>query len=262
MEPTFTRFVAIGDSQTEGIGDPDGNGGHHGWADRFAALLAATGPLEYANLAVRGRRAAEIRAGQLSPALALQPDLVTVVAGMNDILRPRFDRDALLGDIDAMFAALTEGGARVVTFTFPDIGAVAPFARLLSGRVRTLNADLRALAARRGVTLVDFEPVLAASHPAAWDEDRLHLSPIGHDIVARALAFELGVSGADDTWREPLPTVDRVFAQRVGTEVRWVIRYLGPWIGRRLRGTSSGTGREAKRPELLPVGRADGLTTS
>ncbi|MFI7000593.1 SGNH/GDSL hydrolase family protein [Nocardia sp. NPDC050175] len=258
MEPTrghsFARFVALGDSQTEGIGDPDGNGGYRGWADRFATLLAAADPaLHYANLAVRGRRAAEIRAEQLEPALALKPDLATVVAGMNDVIRPRFDRDALLADIETMFTALTAIGTKVVTFTFPDIGAVAPFARPLSARVRTLNADLRALAARNGVTLVDFEPVVAATHPVAWDEDRLHLSPTGHDIVARALAAALEVPGADDTWREPLPPVDRSVAQTVAIEFRWTVHYLMPWIGRRLRGASSGTGQEAKRPELLPV---------
>ncbi|MFE9577732.1 SGNH/GDSL hydrolase family protein [Nocardia sp. NPDC006044] len=258
MEPTrgpaFARLVALGDSQTEGIGDPDGHGGYRGWADRFATLLATADPaLHYANLAVRGRRAAEIRAEQLGPALALKPDLATVVAGMNDIIRPRFDRAGLLADIEAMFSALTEIGATVVTFTFPDIGAIAPFARPLSGRVHTLNADLRALAARTGVTLVDFEPVLAATHPAAWDEDRLHLSPVGHDIVARALASALEVPGADESWLEPLPSVSRSLTDTVTTEFRWATRYLAPWIGRRLRGESSGTGQEPKRPELLPV---------
>lgn len=255
MQPTLVRrFVALGDSQTEGIGDPDGNGGYCGWADRFAALLGAANPgLEYANLAVRGRRAAQVRAEQLEPALAMEPDLVSVLAGMNDIIRPSFDRAALLADVEAMFATLTASGADVVTFTFPDIGAVAPFARPFSARVRTLNADLRELAARHGVTLVDFEPVAAATHPAAWDEDRLHLSPIGHDIVARALAAALAVPGSDDTWREPLPPVDRSFAGTLATEFRWATRYLAPWIGRRLRGASSGTGHEPKRPVLLPV---------
>ncbi|MFG1796615.1 SGNH/GDSL hydrolase family protein [Nocardia sp. NPDC049149] len=258
MPPTagesFTRFVALGDSQTEGLGDPDGHGGFRGWADRFAAMLGAANPgLHYANLAVRGRRAGEIRAKQLEPALAMRPDLATVVAGMNDILRPRFDRDALLADIDAMFTALTGVGAKVVTFTFPDIGAVAPFARPLSARVHTLNADLRKLAARRGVTLVDFEPVAAARHPSAWSDDRLHLSPVGHDIVARALAAGLTVPGADDTWRDPLPPLTSTLAERLNTEFRWNVQFLAPWVGRRLRGISSGAGVEPKRPQLLPV---------
>ena len=53
----FTRYVAIGDSSTEGLDDPDGTGGYHGWANRLAARVAAArkSPLLYANLAIRGR---------------------------------------------------------------------------------------------------------------------------------------------------------------------------------------------------------------
>ncbi|WP_225728012.1 MULTISPECIES: SGNH/GDSL hydrolase family protein [unclassified Nocardia] len=254
MEPSYKRFVALGDSQTEGIGDPDGNGGHRGWADRFAALLAAASPgLHYANLAVRGRRAAEIRAEQLPPALVLGPDLVTVVAGMNDVIRPRLDGTALLADLDAMFAALVAAGARVVTFTYPDIGAIAPFVRPLSGRVRALNARLRELSARHGITLVDFEPVHATTHPLVWAEDRLHLSPLGHDLVARAVADTLGIPGADTTWRDPLPPVQRTFAAATAAEWRWTTRHMLPWLGRRARGISTGAGLPPKRPELQPV---------
>src|ERR1700677_4151624 len=54
----FERYVAIGDSATEGLGDPVGPGGFRGWADRLAERLAKTNPtVQYANVAVRGRRA-------------------------------------------------------------------------------------------------------------------------------------------------------------------------------------------------------------
>lgn len=248
------RFVALGDSQTEGIGDPDGRGGHRGWADRLAGLLAESCPeLMYANLAVRGRRAAQIRAEQLGPAVALVPDLAAVVAGMNDLIRPRFDQEAVLADIDAMFAALTGVGARVVTFTFPDIGGVAPIVRPLSARVRAMNARMRELARRPGVLLVDFEPVAATTDRRVWAEDRLHLNPLGHDLVARAVADRLGVPGADGGWRQPLPPVRRELAESVAAELRWVAFHMAPWIGRRLRGVSSGAELTAKRPGLLPV---------
>ncbi|MBF6170602.1 SGNH/GDSL hydrolase family protein [Nocardia blacklockiae] len=254
MAQPVRRFVALGDSQTEGIGDPDGRGGHRGWADRLAALLAGSCPqLAYANFAVRGRRAGEIRAEQLGPALAAAPDLAAVVAGMNDLIRPRFDRDAVLADIDAMLAALTAAGARVVTFTFPDIGGVAPIVRPLSARVREMNARMRELARRPGVVLVDFEPVAATTDRRVWAEDRLHLNPLGHDLVARAVAEALGVPGADGGWRQPLPPCRREFPELVAAELRWVALHMAPWIGRRLRGVSSGTRVTAKRPLLLPV---------
>ncbi|WP_084161796.1 SGNH/GDSL hydrolase family protein [Nocardia sp. BMG51109] len=248
------RFVALGDSQTEGIGDPDGRGGHRGWADRLADRLAGGYPrLAYANLAVRGRRAAEIRAEQLAPALALEPDLATVVAGMNDVIRPRFDQETVVADIDAMFAALTAAGARVVTFTFPDIGGIAPIIRPLSARVRAINARMRELARRPGVTLVDFEPVAATIDPRVWAEDRLHLSPLGHDLVSRAVADTLGLPGTEGDWRLPLPPLRRDLPELVAAELRWVAFHMAPWIGRRLRGVSSGTGLTPKRPDLLPV---------
>ena len=58
----WTRYVALGDSFTEGIGDPLPSGGHRGWADRMAEVLAETQPeFAYANLAVRGRLIDQIR---------------------------------------------------------------------------------------------------------------------------------------------------------------------------------------------------------
>lgn len=251
----FTRFVALGDSQTEGVGDPDDNGGFRGWADRFAGKLAAANPgLLYANLAIRGRRTARIRAEQLGAALALRPDLVALIAGMNDLIRPRFDQAGTLADIEAMLAALTESGARVISFTFPDIGSVAPFVRPLSGRVRTMNAELRALAAKYDVTLVDFEPVGTTVDPRAWANDRLHLSPLGHEIVAQAVADTMAIPGADSSWRDPLPpSVPQPPVGRVVDELRWVAEHFVPWVGRRVRGRSSGDFVLPKRPQLTAV---------
>jgi lysophospholipase L1-like esterase len=61
---TFRRFVAIGDSTTEGLDDPDGEGGYRGWADRLAEIIAnaQAEPLDYANLGVRSLHLSEIRA--------------------------------------------------------------------------------------------------------------------------------------------------------------------------------------------------------
>lgn len=250
----FTRFVALGDSQTEGIGDPDGRGGYRGWADRLADHLATADPqVRYANLAIRGRLAAQIRAEQLAPAVALRPDLATVMAGMNDLVRPVFDMAGTLADIEAMLTALTATGARVVTFTFPDIGGVTPIARPLSARIRTMNAEMRTLAARHGVTLVDFEPVAATTHRLVWAEDRLHLSPLGHHLVARAIADTLEIPGADSSWRQPLPPENRGFDAILAAELRWAAYHFAPWIARRVRGRSRGEQITAKRPTLRPV---------
>src|SRR6059058_3660220 len=153
----YTRYVAIGDSSTEGLDDPDGNGGYRGWADRFASHLNAASPgLLYANLAIRGRLAAQVRAEQLEPALALQPDVATVFAGVNDLLRPGFDPEQVAADVEAMQRALVAAGATVLSFTMPDPSRVLPVAKRLRPRVDAFNAALRAAASRSGARLVDF----------------------------------------------------------------------------------------------------------
>ena len=74
----YTRYVAIGDSQTEGLWDGDDSVGILGFADRLAAMLDALHPgLRYANLAMRGRRIRDVLDDQLPVALAMRPDLIS-----------------------------------------------------------------------------------------------------------------------------------------------------------------------------------------
>ncbi|MGW1225949.1 SGNH/GDSL hydrolase family protein [Streptomyces sp. NPDC001478] len=252
---TYLRYVALGDSQTEGLGDGDDTVGLRGWADRLAEHLAAAGPgVRYANLAVRGKTAAQVRAEQLEPALALRPDLATVVAGVNDVLRPRFDAVATAGHLEEMFAALTAAGARVVTLTFPDVAEIAPLARPVRNRVRELNTGIREAAARYGVAIAETGLADVATDPRLWSADRLHAAPLGHARIAAAVAEAVGLPGSDASWTTPLPPLARRTGWQTATaELRWAAGFLGPWLGRRIRGRSSGEGRTAKRPQLRPV---------
>ncbi|MEU8247622.1 GDSL-type esterase/lipase family protein [Nonomuraea sp. NPDC048916] len=256
---SFKRYVALGDSQTEGLGDGDDTLGHRGWADRLAEHLARADPdLLYANLAVRGRRAAEIRDQQLATALELRPDLATVMAGMNDLIRPGFRAAEVAGVVEEMFAALTGAGAHVVTVTFPDIGRIAPLVRRLAPRVVEFNACLRAAAARHGVTVVDTYPHAFATDSRMWSSDRLHANSLGHARIAAAVAHALGLPGSDGDWALPLAPQPRPAGWQVAaTELRWAASFAGPWVVRRLRGRSSGDGFTAKRPLLTPVASVD-----
>ncbi|WAU84591.1 SGNH/GDSL hydrolase family protein [Streptomyces sp. Qhu-G9] len=252
----YLRYVALGDSQTEGLGDGDDVRGLRGWADRLAEQVASATPgLLYANLAVRGRLAGEVRAGQLEPALALRPDLATVVAGVNDLLRPAFDADEVAAHLEAMFAALTAQNARVATVTFPDIARIAPLARPFGPRVHALNDRIRRAAVRHGVAVAETSPYPVVVDPRLWSPDRLHASPLGHARIAAAVAHALELPGSDDAWTRPLPAVAPPLSglRAAGAELRWAGSFLGPWVVRRVRGRSSGDGREAKRPALLPV---------
>ncbi|UYQ60249.1 SGNH/GDSL hydrolase family protein [Streptomyces peucetius] len=265
----FLRYVALGDSQTEGLGDGDDTVGLRGWADRLAEHLAPHNPgLRYANLAVRGRLAGQVRAEQLAPALALDPDLATVVAGVNDLLRPRFDADEVAGHLDAMFAALTAQGARVATVTFPDLSRITPLARPLGSRVTALNDRIRGAARRHGVAVAETGRHPVVTDPRLWSPDRLHAGPLGHQRIAAAVAHALGLPGSDLAWTQPLPSPAGTAApagrHALTAELRWAAAFLGPWLRRRVRGRSSGDGRTAKRPRLLPVqtpGHTSGAAT-
>src|SRR3954453_21967903 len=146
------RLVSLGDSFTEGVGDEDSRhpNGVRGWADRVAERLAALEPgFRYANLAVRGRLLAQVLSEQLDPALALGPDLVTLCAGGNDLMRPRVDIDGLADEYDKAVARLTESGAQVVLFTGVD-GVEDPLFRKMRGRTAIYNEHTRVIAARHG----------------------------------------------------------------------------------------------------------------
>jgi lysophospholipase L1-like esterase len=252
----FHRYVAIGDSSTEGLDDPDGVGRYRGWADRFAAHVAGAQrePLLYANLAVRGLKTRAILDTQLEPALAMRPDLATVFSGTNDIIRSRVDLDAVARDIRTMQTALREAGATVLTITMPDLSEVIPGAGRLRGRLERFNADVRASCAATGTLCVDLARHAVASDPRLWSEDRLHANALGHARIAQGLARALALDGFDESWSAPLPPRARPsLGAKLASEVRWTRRYLLPWIARRLTGRSSAQGITAKRPHLTPV---------
>lgn len=251
--PSLERFVALGDSFTEGLFDDLGPDGRHlGWADRVAAGLADARPgLRYANLAVRGKLLEEVVADQVPAALDLDADLVSFHAGGNDILRPSADLAALSGIYDDAVARLRATGATVVVFTVIErAGGTSGLADRLARRIAAFNGQVvRPTAQRHGATLVDLGGVRALHDRRLWDEDRLHLNADGHRRVAAAVLGALG--DGDGTWRVPLdppPTMRRAIAVR--GDLRWVGRHLVPWISRRVRGVSSGDGVVSKRPDL------------
>jgi len=248
----FQRYVAIGDSTTEGLEDPDPRGGYRGWADRLAEHIARgqEEPLEYANLAVRGLRLNEIRNTQFDDALALQPDLMTIFGGVNDVIGIRCDFQALRADFAAMFGEARGRDITVLTFTMPDPSAINPLGRHLRERMFLLNDIIRAEADRYDVLLMDFQQYPMTEDPRLWFEDRLHGNTLGHERVAAALAWRLGIEGSDDSWSEPLEamTVARRAREQLVGDIDWAVHYLAPWLGRGIRGLSYAREVKAKRP--------------
>lgn len=266
----WRRYVALGDSFTEGLcdvpeGDDDG-AAPRGWADRLAELLdagqrdAGAPPLEYANLAVRGRLQRQILGEQLPAALALEPDLVSLSAGGNDLLRPTADVAGIAARTERAVRALRAAGADVLLVTGVDPRA-APLLRLTRARVADHNQHLWAIAQRHGALVVDLWGLEPLQDWRMWAADRIHLSREGHRRVAQLAAATLlgaGGAGGDDAppeWATPLEPAPRARARAAREDAAWAAGHVAPWVHRRLTGRSSGDGRVAKRPLPTPVAR-------
>ena len=190
----------------------------------------------------------------------MAPDLVSIAAGGNDLLRFRSDPDALAQKFDEAVRTLLMAGCHVVIFTGFD--PRFPVLRLLRGKVAAYNMHLRAIADQHGCHVVDLWSMSVLRDPRAWSADRLHLTPGAHRRVALRTCEVLGVAVAED-WRAPWPAGDAVTgvaasgraawlaARRM--DVRWARVHAAPWVARRVRGISSGDGMAPKRPELLPL---------
>lgn len=255
----WSRYVALGDSMTEGLGDPGPDGGLIGWADRLAALLTAHSPdFTYANLAVRGRRLADIAHRQVDLGLDLRPDLVSIIGGGNDILRPGSDPDALAAELEDAVARIRATGADVLMAT-PTDPAGAPVVERTRPKVAVYVAHLWSIADRQGAYLLNQWGLRFLSDWRMWEPDRIHMSTEGHRRVALAAYETLGHTAQEADWRIPLPAAERPGRlEALRENVVWAKEYAAPWVGRRLRGTSSGDHVLPKRPDLSPVTRPDG----
>jgi lysophospholipase L1-like esterase len=249
----FHRFAAIGDSWTEGVGDPDPTrpNGLRGWADRVAEVLATqVDDFGYANFAIRGHRVGEIIQQQLEPALALRPDLLTIQGAGNDILRTRVDLDDLVGQIDAAVGRANDVGATVVLFTH-GAAASGPFSAL-RGRIAIFNELIREVVDTRDAVLVDNWRIREALDARLWDVDRVHLSPVGHHRAALEVLDVLDVPHTHPVFELPEAEVATRQA-RLRNDLDWARTFVGPWAYRRFTGRSTGDGVLPKRPGMSPI---------
>lgn len=248
------RYIAVGDSFSEGLDDPYDDGSFRGWADRLAQLLhAENANLAYANLAIRGRKTDRIVREQIPEAIAQGPDLVTFAAGVNDLMGARWDPAITFEHMSIGLAQLRAAGADVLVVAFGDPADTRRPTSRWRDRFELLNRGTVALAREHGCLLLDFWPMTDAADDRHWSEDRLHLSALGHEVTAAAAAEVLGFG--DSEWRtattEPLPTTRGL--QRVRADAQWVFKHALPWAVRRVQRQSSGDEVTAKRPILQPL---------
>ncbi|MBD3943667.1 glycosyltransferase [Microbacterium sp. NEAU-LLC] len=258
---TWSRFIALGDSITEGLCDTSRMpaGEYRGWADRLAQLLAPTGnggePLRFANLAVRSRKVHHVMHEQLPQALSMRPDLVSVLIGANDLVARRVDPVAVAVELERGVRRLREAGIAVLLVTpfLPGRRAAAIFTR----RFATFASELRRIAHETGATLLDTavfldaEGVPAIADLSLWADDKVHLRSRGHRYLAYCAAEVLGVPDAEalGDLDAALHADDDPVADR-----SWLRRDALPWVWRRLRGRTAGDGRGAKHDGYVLVG--------
>lgn len=178
---TWNRFVAVGDSITEGYGmDPVEGVAPICWVDRVARALEIP---EVHNLGRRNLRAREIRETQLERAVALEPDLVSIAAGPNDLLH---DLDGIEAELEPIYAAFE--GVDVFTFTYMDItrSGLLPDDGVawLQPRMEELHGVVRELAARYGALVVDIYGDPESRRADFFSSDLKHANARGHAYVA------------------------------------------------------------------------------
>jgi lysophospholipase L1-like esterase len=229
------RFVALGDSLTEGVGDPVGDG-LRGWAALLADGLA--GPprgVEFHKLAVSGAVTRDVLERQLPGALALRPDVVSVLVGVNDTLRCAFDIRAVAARLDTVYAACADRGALLLTACLPDPGAMlglpAALARPLARRQRAVNAVVHALSERYGAVHLHAAEGTWLTDRALWSADRLHPGERGHRRLAVRFHALLAGQGLADG---PAPSSEPERPAPTRAASLWWLATAGTgWLARR-----------------------------
>jgi lysophospholipase L1-like esterase len=246
------RYVAIGDSFTEGVGDDLPDGRSRGWADLVASGLAsATGEtVHYANLAVRGRLLEPIATTQLEAALALSPTptLLSFNGGGNDMMRPGVDLAQLVRLTEHVINRCAEEGVRLILLSGADPSARLPLGRVIHRRGTELTVAVAELAARHDLVFVDMFNDQEIRGPGYWSADRLHLGTDGHRRVASRVLAALGHPVTAHAVA-PEPNSRR----SVLAEARYYREHVLPWLHRRVRGRSSGDDRAGKHPTWVQV---------
>jgi lysophospholipase L1-like esterase len=231
------RFVALGDSLTEGVGDPVGDG-WRGWAALLAGGLGDEAPesVEFTNLAVSGAQTRDVLDRQLPAGLALRPDVVSVVVGVNDTLRCTFDIHAVAARLDAVYAAFAEQGAVLLTACLPDPGAMlglpGALARPLARRQRAVNTVVHALSERYGAVHLHASEGAWLMDRAMWSADRLHPGERGHRQLAVRFHALLAEAGVVATGVAPSPEPE--FPVPTKSASLWWLATAGTgWVARR-----------------------------
>lgn len=250
----WRRFVAVGDSFTEGLDDPEPRspGGYRGWADRVAEELSVGVPgFAYANLAVRGQLLHEVVDSQIGPAMVLKPDLVSIQAGGNDLLHVGADPDKLADVLSSAVESLRFQGITVMIFVGPDSGRSTILGQFRT-KIAIFNENMRSIAEHQDALIADLWALRELHDSRMWSPDRLHPSSMGHHAVAAMVLETLNVPHTLIP-EMPKPLPEKSWREARAGDMVWAREYLMPWMLRGIRRLPANGGFGAKRPTAAPL---------
>jgi lysophospholipase L1-like esterase len=183
-------YVALGDSTGVGVGAKDG-----GYVARlFQRITRERAGSRLTNLCVSGATSEDVLRGQLKPALAAHPTLVTLGIGINDIGRG-VTEETFARNYEEIVARLKqETSAPIVVTNLPDISLApavpASLREQVRARILSFNERIKATAERHGLHLVDAYTTtreVIPTHPEFFSADNFHPSDAGYEYWAKLM---------------------------------------------------------------------------
>jgi lysophospholipase L1-like esterase len=193
MAATAT-ISALGDSTTAGSpafkspieAPPDGSGNVE---SQYAYWLTKRHPdWRVLNRGVDGERSDEIRARFARDVVQAEPDVVVILAGVNDVYQGR-SAESVEGELEAMYDLARAARISVVA------GSIIPYNTATpeqNARMRAVNGWIRDYADRHDGSVTFCDTRTAVAEPGQPDRlvsspDDLHPSPNGYRLMADAL---------------------------------------------------------------------------
>lgn len=216
--------VSLGDSfaSGEGVGlrtPPD---------ETWAGLVARAAGARFVALARGGAPAGAVLRDQVPMALALDPDVVCVCVGLNDLFRSGGTGGDTAAGVVGLLQRLRDAGIVVAAGRLHDPTRLVRFPARLGRAVRDhvgrINAALDDLALDPGVVLVDLGALV--DRPECWAVDRVHPSGYGHRVLAAEAARRLTLPHVKVGPAPPAPSTAATW--------RWFARHGVPWLAARL----------------------------
>ena len=206
-----SRLVMIGDSITdcgrvrpvaEGMDGELGNG----YVSLVQAIINATYPsqqLRLINMGIGGNTVRDLAARWPTDVLALRPDWLSIMIGINDVWRQFDTPSAMAGHVSrAEFSQTLESLVRATRPRLQGLILMSPFfiepnrAEPMRAMMDEYGTVVRQLAERYDALFVDtqaaFDAAMTHIQPTALAGDRVHPNLTGHMILARAFLEAVG----------------------------------------------------------------------